>query len=151
MIDRPTGVASSIAARFVAAWDSKDATRFAELFHHDADFTNVFGAHARGREAIAAMHAPIFASVFKDSVLEAGEPAARAVRDDVVAVDLPWTMRGHRGPDGAALPERRGLLTFVLTREDGGWGILISHNTDLTENAEALAFRRDASVSIGER
>jgi uncharacterized protein (TIGR02246 family) len=143
-------VARETVARFIAAWDSKDAARFAELFHPDADFTNVFGAHARGRDAIAAMHAPIFASVFKDSVLEAGEPAVRAVRDDVVAVDLPWTMRGHRGPDGAALPERRGLLSFVVTREDG-WRILISHNVDLTENAEALAFRRDASVSIGER
>jgi uncharacterized protein (TIGR02246 family) len=150
MPDQPADVAARIVAGFVGAWDAKDAARFADCFHADADFTNVFGAHARGRDAIAAMHAPIFATVFKDSVLEAGEPAARAVREDVIAIDLPWTMRGHRGPDGSELPERRGLLVFLATREDA-WRILVCHNVDLTGNAEALAFRRDPSVSLGTR
>jgi uncharacterized protein (TIGR02246 family) len=141
-------IAADLIARFTAAWDAHDAERFAHLFHEDADFTNVFGAYARGRAAIAAMHAPIFATVFKNSILVAGTPSARAVRDDVIAADVPWTMRGHTGPDGGELPERRGLLNVVLTCE-GEWAILISHNTDLTENAEARAFRADPSVSVG--
>jgi uncharacterized protein (TIGR02246 family) len=51
----------------VAAWNRHDAHAFAENFAADAEFTNVFGMLARGREEIERTHAKIFASFLKDS------------------------------------------------------------------------------------
>lgn len=80
----------------VAAWNVHDAGRFAAVFHEDADFTNVFGMHAQGREAIERFHAPIFETMFRDSHLSAPETRVRFIRPDVAAVDVHWEMTGAR-------------------------------------------------------
>ena len=79
-----------IVQRFVDAWNRHDAHDLAADFAEDADFTNVFGMQAKGREAIERFHAPVFRTMFKDSRLAAGEIRIRTVRPDVAAVDLHW-------------------------------------------------------------
>lgn len=95
--------------------------------------------HAKGRAAIAEFHTPIFATMFKDSELTAGEIRVRALRDDVVLVDLPWEMTGARGPDGSEWPRRRGLINLVLARDAGNWKIAAMHNMDLPPEELAQA------------
>ena len=58
-----------LAASFQAGWNAHDAAALARTFDADASFVNRFGRLVRGREAIAAMHAPIFASIYSDSVM----------------------------------------------------------------------------------
>jgi ketosteroid isomerase-like protein len=55
--------------RFVEAWNWHDAKAFAAVFAEDADFTNWRGEGARGRAKIEAFHAPMFATIFKNSHL----------------------------------------------------------------------------------
>jgi hypothetical protein len=52
---------------FVEAWNRHDAKAFSMLFAEDADFTNVRGMSAHGRTEVEKMHAPRFATNFKDS------------------------------------------------------------------------------------
>jgi uncharacterized protein (TIGR02246 family) len=133
--------AATIVGRLVDAWNAHDADAFARCFAEDADFTNVFGMHAKGRAAIAGFHAPIFTTMFKDSRLAARETRVRTLHSDIAAVDLRWAMTGARGPDGTPWPERRGLINMVLAREGGEWSIAVMHNMDLPpeEMAEAQA------------
>jgi hypothetical protein len=35
-------------------------------------------------------------------------------------------------PDGTELKNRRGLITFLMVKVDGKWGIFIMHNAELS-------------------
>jgi uncharacterized protein (TIGR02246 family) len=120
-----------IAAKLVEAWNRRDAHALAAIFAEDADFTNVFGMLAEGRAAIAALHAPLFKTIFKDSRLSVTETRVRLIRPDVASVDVKWTMTGARDPHGNPWPEREGLLNWIVTDHDGAWLIDVSHNMDL--------------------
>lgn len=123
----------------VAAWNVHDPGRFAAAFHQDADFTNVFGMRAKGRDAIERFHAPIFETMFRDSQLATTDIQVRLLRPDVAAVDVRWEMTGARDPQGKEWPLRRGLINLVVTCENGDWAIAVMHNMDLPpeELAEA--------------
>jgi uncharacterized protein (TIGR02246 family) len=130
-----------IVPALTAAWNRHDAHAFAAVFSHDADFTNVFGMHVQGREAIERFHAPIFETMFRDSTLSALETRVRRLRPDVAAADVRWEMSGARDPYGNEWPLRRGLLSLVLTRDDGEWSIAVMHNMDLPPEELAEAQR----------
>lgn len=136
---QPAHVAEHIVDALVVAWNRHDAEAFARCFAADADFTNVFGMHAQGRAAIAAFHAPIFATMFRDSRLAATETRVRVLRPDIAAVDMRWEMTGARGPDGAPWPLRRGIINMTLARDTEGWSIAVLHNMDLPPEAMAQA------------
>jgi len=119
--------------QFETAWNKHDAHAFAMTFTEDADFTNVVGIHAQGRGNVEAFHAPIFAGRFKDTHQTGVVRSIRFLRADLAAVDVEWEMTGLKGPDGSALPDRKGLLNWVMAKQgDGSWLIQIMHNTELT-------------------
>jgi uncharacterized protein (TIGR02246 family) len=120
-----------IAAKLVEAWNRHDAHALAAIFAEDADFTNVFGMAVKGRAAIAALHAPLFKTIFKDSHLSVTETRARLIRPDVASVDVKWGMTGARDPLGKPWPEREGLLNWIATKYGERWLIDVSHNMDL--------------------
>ena len=120
-----------VLAGFVAAWNKHDAAAFAMVFAPDADFTNVRGTSARGRAEIEKHHAPLFAGRFKETNQKMTETKIRFIRPDVAAVDAWWEMTGAKGPDGQEIPIRKGLLSFVMTKDAGKWLITVMHNMDL--------------------
>ena len=122
-----------VLTRFVEAWNRHDAKAFSMLFAEDADFTNVRGMSAHGRTEVEKMHAPRFATNFKDSNQKITETKIRFITADVAAVDARWEMTGAKGQDGQEIPLRKGLLNFIMTRSNGQWLILIMHNMDLPQ------------------
>jgi uncharacterized protein (TIGR02246 family) len=121
----------AVMERFAEAWNHHDAHAFAALFAEDADFTNVRGAAASGRAKIEEFHAPMFATMFKNSILKYAEIKIRFVCPEVAAVDVRWTMTGATDPQGNPWPDRQGLLNFVMTKDVGDWQITVMHNMDL--------------------
>ena len=117
---------------FVDAWNHHDAKAFAAVFSEDADFTNVRGVSASGRSNIEEFHAPIFATIFKNTHQTLTEVKIRFIRPDIAAVDVHWNMTGVTDPQGIARPDRNGLLNFVMTKNAGRWQIVVMHNLDLT-------------------
>jgi uncharacterized protein (TIGR02246 family) len=117
---------------FVDAWNHHDAKAFAAVFAEDADFTNVRGMSASGRSRIEAFHAPLFATIFKNSHQTSTDIKIRFVRADVAAVDVHWEMTGATDPQGNPRPLRQGLLNFLMAKNDGQWQIVVMHNLDLT-------------------
>ena len=117
--------------KFGEAWNRHDANAFAMAFAEDADFTNVRGMSAHGRTEIAQFHAPIFATIFKESALKIDELKVRFIKPDVAAVDEWWQMTGARDQRGQEIPLRKGLLNALMTRQNGHWVIAVMHNMDL--------------------
>jgi uncharacterized protein (TIGR02246 family) len=124
---------------FLNAWNKHDAHAFAMTFTDDADFTNVAGTHAQGRANVETFHARVFATVFKDSHQTAQIRSIRFLTPDLAAVDVDWQMTGAILPNGSPMPNRKGLLNWVMAKQaDGAWLIEVMHNTDLT-NAPGTA------------
>jgi uncharacterized protein (TIGR02246 family) len=115
----------------VEAWNRHDAKAFSMVFAEDADFTNVVGASAHGRAEVEKFHAPIFATVFKDTNLKITKTKIRFIKPDVAAVDAWWEMTGAKTREGKDIPLRKGLLNFVITKEGNKWFITVMHNMDL--------------------
>ena len=119
--------------RFLDAWNKHDARAFAMTFTDDCDFTNVHGVHVHGRAGTEALHARIFATVFKQSHQTAQIRSIRFLSPGLAAVDVDWQMTGSLYPNGKPRPERRGLVNWVMAKQsDGSWLIAVMHNTELT-------------------
>jgi uncharacterized protein (TIGR02246 family) len=126
-----------ITDRFLAGWNTHDAHLFASAFAPDADFTNVRGMSASGRENIEKFHAQAFQKMFMQSHQTAEVKKIRFLKPDVAVVDGRWEMTGALTPDGVSLPVRTGLLDLVFTSSSGSWLITVMHNVDLTPVAAA--------------
>ena len=118
--------------RFMDAWNRHDAHAFAAVFAEDADFTNWRGVGASGRSKIEEFHAPVFATIFKNSHQKYDDIKTRFIRDDVAAVDVRWEMTGARDSQGNPRPDRQGVLSFVMAKDAGRWQITVMHNLDVT-------------------
>jgi uncharacterized protein (TIGR02246 family) len=126
----------SLVDRLMAAWNHHDAHAFAAVFAEDADFTNVIGEGASGRENIEKLHAPMFSTLFKNSHLEYTDIKVRFIRPDISPVDVRWRMTGATDPAGNPWPNRKGLINFVATKENGSWQVLVLHNMELTDEGK---------------
>jgi uncharacterized protein (TIGR02246 family) len=131
--------ADRIAAMFVETWNRHDAKAFSSIFAPDADFTNVFGMKASGRAEVERFHAPLFATMFRDSRLSIENVSSRQIRSDVGTVDLRWSMSGAYDPRGNAWPDRIGLISLVIATRGGKWLVECMHNMELDDAASAGA------------
>jgi uncharacterized protein (TIGR02246 family) len=126
-IDRP----EDTPAAFQSAWNGHDMTAFAALFHPDATFVNRFAHYVRGVDAIVALHQPIHATIYRDSVLENELIDADAVGDGVVVVHFWSRLRtGASHPNGPHDIDT--LILSVVTRRNGRWRIQALENVTLT-------------------
>jgi len=127
-------VIRKVLADFIASWNKHDARAFSMVFAEDADFTNVRGMSAHGRAEVEKFHAPLFATRFKDTHQKITDTKIRFIKPDVAAVDARWEMTGAKNPEGQDIPLRKGLLNFVMTKENDKWFITVMHNMDLPES-----------------
>jgi uncharacterized protein (TIGR02246 family) len=128
-----------LVAAMLHAWNVHDAHTFASVFAEDADFTNIFGMDAQGREEIELFHRSLFATMFRKSRLRAMSTRTRAVRPDVATVDIHWEMSGACDPEGNPWPSRSGLINLLITREKHAWSIAVMHNMELPMDGMAGA------------
>jgi len=124
----------AVVDQLVAACNHHDAHAFAAVFLDDADFTNVIGRGATGRQKIEEFHAPVFSTLFKNSHLDCTDIKVRLIRPDIASVDAHWSMTGAVDPSGNPWPGRTELMNFLATKEKGNWQILVFHNMDLPKN-----------------
>jgi ketosteroid isomerase-like protein len=136
--------AAQAAECFVSAWNAHDMPRFGNCFTQDADFVNVTGEHWQGRAAITRIHAflhgtlssderqgvplpPQIFGIFKDSVLTLSPFEIRPLRPDVAVGVVSWTMAA----DARTTQPRTGVVTMVISQQDGLWRIAAAQNTEI--------------------
>ena len=133
---------------FAQSWNDHDMHGFGELFTTDADFVNVVGDWWKGRQEIQMQHAyshgtiPAdtkgfealrrYYGIFKSSTLRFSQVNTRFLGRDVAVSHATWELFG----DTRTSNPRHGLLTFVLTRQDGRWFIAAAQNTEINRSVE---------------
>ena len=121
-----TDEAQTIVEGLESAWNAADGSAFVAAFAEDADFVNVLGMHARGRDAIAAGHEQIFRTVYAGSSVAYQVEGARLLRPEVALVHV---RAGLDVPGGPMAGHHDARYSMVLTRDRGEWRIASFHNT----------------------
>ena len=124
--------------RFSHAVNTKDAKALAACFTEDGEFTNPIGMTERGRAAIEAFHAVLFAPVrqpgtpsFYHARLQVLSSSVKLLRPDVATIDVHWQQDGAIAPDGSPWGTRTGILSWVAVEDRGIWSIAVWHNLEL--------------------
>lgn len=120
---------------FDQAVNAKDVRAFGSVFAEDGEFTNPVGMSVKGRTAIEQFHAALFSESNRPSFAHAHltvlGTSIRFVRADVATVDVRWEQTGAISPNGKPWGTRRGILSWVVTRETDKWLIAVWHNLEL--------------------
>ena len=127
---------------FQAAWNNHDMQALAALFQDDATFVNRFGHFVRGVKAIVDMHAPIHATIYRDSTLDNELIDVIAIGHDAAVVHF-WSRLtvGAAHPAGPHAVDT--LILAVLTRQVGEWRIKALENVTLTNPRTGETVLRD--------
>ena len=94
------GQIASIVQTLADSWNSHDMDLYAAQFADDADFVNVLGMHWHGRPEIAARHAEVHRTIFRNSKLRVLDHSVRPLAPDIVLALITWEMTGHETPPG---------------------------------------------------
>jgi hypothetical protein len=139
----------SVVSGFATTWNRHDLDTFGKLFAPDADFANVAGNLWTGRQSIQAQHAyshgvipadsPGFTQedrpyygIFKNSMMKFDRIDVRFLRQEVAVARANWELLG----DPRTQNPRRGVLMFVLTRQNAGWLIAAAQNTEISRTVK---------------
>lgn len=118
---------------FASGWNAASGTTLASAFADDADFLNVMGLHAHGRDLIARGHDEILSTVFRGTRMTAVVDSVRFLRPDVAAVEATLSLRRADGQPFALGDSLRGPMpstkaSYVATKEGDRWSIAVFRN-----------------------
>ena len=120
-----------IVRRLETSWNAHDMDASAESFADDGDFVNVYGMRWRDKRTIRAEHRALHDSVFGQSGLTMKDTTVSFPAAHVATSRSSWDLAGLMSPTGEPRPDRRGILTKVLKKQDGRWVVIVSQNTDI--------------------
>ncbi|AOS61843.1 YybH family protein [Actinoalloteichus hymeniacidonis] len=122
----------NILARYTGLWIEHEMAGWGRLFSANSDFITHRGVWWRSRSENVAGHQDIPAAVIAQKASYQQEIVSlRAITADVAIVHTEWSWPNHVPIDGTEPEDRRGLITLVLARGQGGWLIEAAHNTRL--------------------
>lgn len=116
--------------QFMLTWNKKDLNGFGNLFTTDAEFTDVVGQTAIGKEAIVKQHVFPFENVMKLAQFEMKNAYIRELTPELIIVSALWKVTGSITPDGKPLPDRNGVLQLIIEKNDSSLLIKLVHNSD---------------------
>ena len=122
--DADTAAIKQFVANFADTWNSHDARGVAAHYVEDGDFTSVKGEASHGRKELEDHYTTIFTTFLKNAHTTDTVKSVRFVGPDLASVDIDWLVNEPSAPGGVL---RRGLLTWVLTKRNGQWMILVYH------------------------
>lgn len=134
----------SVVAAFATTWNRHDMDAFGKIFAPDADFVNVGGTRWIGRREIQLHHAwshgtipenslpGVHYGIFKNSTMTFVHVDVRFLRKDVAIARVNWELLG----DARTPKPRRGVLTFVLTRQNNAWLVAAAQNTEINRTVK---------------
>jgi uncharacterized protein (TIGR02246 family) len=119
-----TAAIKQFVANFADTWNSHDARGVAAHYVEDGDFTSIKGEPSHGRKELEDHYTMIFTTFLKNAHTTDTVRTIRFLGPDLASVDLDWLVNEPSAPGGVL---RKGLLTWVLTKRNGQWMILVYH------------------------
>jgi uncharacterized protein (TIGR02246 family) len=109
-------------------WNMKSGAEFAKPFAENSDYVVINGVHIKGRAGIAEGHQRIFDTVYKDSSVVITVKQIRFLRPDVAVVHAESALTFKTGGEEK---KGSGIITLVMTKENGIWQIAAFQNTSI--------------------
>ena len=114
-----------------SGWNAASGTTLASAFADEADFVNIMGLHARGRDVIARGHDEILATVFRGTRMTAVVDSVRFLRPDVATVEATLSLQDadgqpFAGPFNSQMPFTK--AGYVATKDGDTWSIAVFRN-----------------------
>jgi len=121
-----------LVASFNECWNNKDVHTCAMLYTEDGDFTSVRGDADYGRPAVEKHYQKVFTTFLKNAHRTDTVRSVRFLSRKLACVDTDFEMTGAIAPNAAEATKavRKGLLTWIVTKQDGQWRILVFHELD---------------------
>jgi uncharacterized protein (TIGR02246 family) len=133
-VNTATAAIEAIIQKHVQAWNTHNRQAFESLFTEDADFVNVIGQRAIGREQIGADFEYIHQRFMRNTQLKIRDWDARFVAASVAVVRIRWEMTGMEQVPGWKTPDvRHGLISYVVVERNGAWKVTAVQNTDIQD------------------
>lgn len=112
--------------QMVKGWNMKSGAEFAKPFAENSDYVVINGMHIKGRADNAKGHQQIFDTIYKDSSLAAAVKQIRFLRTDVAVVHVESNLTVKINGEEQ---KGNGIITLLMTRENGKWEIAAFQNT----------------------
>jgi uncharacterized protein (TIGR02246 family) len=128
-MDADSAAIKQCVAAWEDAWNRHDAHATATSYVEDGDFSSTTGIPSHGWKELEAHYNEIFTTFLKDAHRTDTVKSIRFLGPDIASVDIDWQMTGARTRDGKDAPNRKGLLTWIVTKHNGQWMITIYHES----------------------
>jgi uncharacterized protein (TIGR02246 family) len=122
--DADSAAINQFVTDFVNTWNNHDAHGAAAHYVEDGEFTSVKGDVSHGRKELEEHYTTIFSTFLKNARTTDTVRSIRFLGPDLASVDLEWLVNEPSAPNGVL---RKGLLTWVLTKRNGQWLVLVYH------------------------
>src|SRR3977135_3004733 len=119
-------------APFSDAWNRHDSHAVAMRYVEDGDFSSTQGIPSHGAKELEEHYVSIFGTFLKNAHRIDTVRSIRFLTPSIAQVDIYWQMPGAKTPDGADAPPRKGLLNWVMTKQNGEWMITVYHESLFT-------------------
>jgi uncharacterized protein (TIGR02246 family) len=129
--DSDTAGVKAVVDAYMDAFNKHDPHAVANLFTEDGDFTNGRLITAHTRKTIDEHLVPVYSSVLKNSHRTYTLRSIRFVTPDVAVVATDYELSGTTGPNGAEVPTRKGLLQWVVAKQNGKWYIDVLNENEV--------------------
>ena len=123
----------SLLNEFVTKWNSKDLQLFGTVFTDDAEYIDIVGQIAIGKNDVIEQHRFPFEVVNKIAVFSLDNLYLRAISQNLILVTGNWVCENSTAPKGDLLPVRSGVIQVICRSENNEWKISLVHNTDLSQ------------------
>ncbi len=123
--------ARSVLTAFATALNDRDASQLAELFTPEGDFVDFLGHWAQGRDAIRQAHVAAFSGLLASGAFAFTEIRERPLAAEITVCHGRWFIPAHQLPAGGTVPDRKGVLTFIVVTTPAGQAIQAGHNTEI--------------------
>ena len=124
--DADTAAIKQTVAAFADTWNSHDAHGVAMKYVEDGDFSSVKGEPSHGRKELEDHYTTIFSTFLKNAHTTDTVKSIRFLGPDMASVDIDWLVTEPSAPGGVL---RKGLLTWIVTKRNGQWMIMIYHES----------------------
>ena len=132
MADADSAAIKQSVAAFTDAWNHHDPHAVAMRYVEDGDFSSTQGIPSHGAKELEEHYVSIFGTFLKNAHRTDVVRSIRFITPSIASVDIDWQMTGAKTPDGADAPLRKGLLNWVMTKQNGEWMITVYHESLFT-------------------
>lgn len=124
-----TAAIKQCVAAWEEAWNHHDVHATAARFVEDGDYSNTTGTASHGWKELEDHFNEIFTTFLKDAQRTDTVKSIRFLTPEIASVDINWQMTGAKTRDGKDAPNRKGMLIWIVTKQNGQWMITIYHET----------------------